>query len=86
MTAGTQQGWHWRKVTLATTVWRERMGGRRPREEAGAGFPGVGRGQTGKEEEREQCLGGHADSPGREGPRVVIGSWLGQQGRCDTLP
>lgn len=52
MTAGTQQGWHWRKVTLATMVWRERMGGRRPREEAGAGFPGVGRGQTGKEEER----------------------------------
>lgn len=74
MTAGTQQGWHWRKVTLATTVWRERMGGRRPREEAGAGFPGVGRGQTGKEEEPEQCLGGHTDESREGGAKG--GHWL----------
>lgn len=48
---------------LATAVWRERMGGRRPSEEGGVGFPGVGRGQVEKEEECEQCLGGHTGEP-----------------------
>lgn len=50
------------------------MGGRRPREEAGAGFPGVGRGQTGKEEEPEQCLGGHTDESREGGAKG--GHWL----------
>lgn len=85
MTAGAQRGWHWRKVTLATMVWRERMGGRRPSEEAGAGFPGVGRGQMEKEEEREQCLGGHTDEPKEESSR----GWplaLGLGSRVDVTP
>lgn len=65
----------------------ERKNGRQEAE--GGGWCGLPRGRKGPDGE-----GGGASSvwevtltsPGREGPRVVIGSWLGQQGRCDTLP